>query len=104
MGTRIEDFSTELCLEFFSYLNVRDRFNAFFNLNQRLNQILLSHENRISWKDADQDAQYLLKHVLPVLPDRNRVVALRLENFRKVRSLHSDARSRIGRLITTSFR
>lgn len=87
MVTRIEQFSTELWLEVFSYLNVRHQFNAFYDLNQRFNQILFSHRHQIAWKNADADAQHLLEHVLPFLTKREQIAALQLENMKGVRSL-----------------
>ena len=84
MRSKIEHLSVELWLEILGYLKFRHQFNAFFNLNSKLNQILLSYPTKISCKNNDEDAQYLLKNILPYLTHRNNVTGLRLENTNKV--------------------
>jgi hypothetical protein len=84
MSNKIEYLATELWLEIFSYLKPRHQFNAFYNLNKRLNQILFSYRTQISWKNNDEDAQYLFKYILPHLTHREDITGLRLENTNKV--------------------
>ena len=89
MSNKIEDLSIELWLEIFSYLKIRHQFSAFFHLNKRLNQILFSYRTQISWKNNDEDAQYLLKYILPYLTHREDITGLRLENTKKVNKFFS---------------
>jgi hypothetical protein len=91
MFTKLEDLPTELWLEIFTYMNIRDQFNAFFNLNKRLNQILFSNRYQISCKDNDDDTQYLLQHVLPYLTHREDTTRLRLENTNKVSFINKES-------------
>ncbi|CAF1276754.1 unnamed protein product [Rotaria sordida] len=84
MYSKIEDLSIELWLEIFTYLKIRHQFNTFFNLNKRLNQILLSYQSHITLKNNDEDTQYILKYVSPYLIHRENVTGLRLENTNKV--------------------
>ncbi len=84
MSSKIEDLAIELWLEIFSYLKIRHQFSAFFDLNKRLNQILFSYRTQISWKNNDEDAQYLFKYILPYLTHREDITGLRLENTKKV--------------------
>ena len=48
------------------------------------NQILFSYRTQISWKNNDEDAQYLFKYILPYLTHRDGVTELRLENTKRV--------------------
>ncbi|CAF2125395.1 unnamed protein product [Rotaria magnacalcarata] len=84
MNSKIEDLSTELWLEIFAYLKIRQQFNAFFGLNKRLNQTLLSYRTHISWRNNDEDAQHLLAHVLPYMTHPKNVTGLRLENTKRI--------------------
>jgi hypothetical protein len=85
--TVIEDLPSELWLDIFAYLNIRDRFNGFFNLNTRLNAFLLNYHYHISLKNNDENSQYLFEHILPQLPHSKYVSSLRLENINKVSCL-----------------
>jgi hypothetical protein len=85
MYRKIEDLSIELWLEIFSYLNILHQFNAFFNLNKRLNQILFSYRTQINCKNNDENTQYLFKHILPYLTHPENVTGLRLENTNNVK-------------------
>lgn len=87
MASQIEDLSVELWLEIFSHLRVHHQFKAFFNLNKRLNDILFSYRSHISYKNNDEDCQYLFSKILPSLPRREDVTGLRLEKTKKVRSI-----------------
>jgi hypothetical protein len=82
--TIIEDLSSELWLDIFVYLNIRDQFNGFFNLNQRLQQLLLDYHYYISLKNNDENSQYLAEYILPQLPHPEYISTLRLENVDKV--------------------
>ncbi|CAF1216010.1 unnamed protein product [Rotaria sp. Silwood1] len=84
MYSKIEDLSIELWLEIFTYLKIRHQFNAFFNLNKRFNQILLSYQNHFTLKNNNEDTQYLLKYVIPYLTHHNNVSGLRLEKTNKI--------------------
>jgi hypothetical protein len=83
MYSKIEDLAIELWLEIFSYLKTQHQFNAFFNLNKRLNEILFSYRTRIICKNNDEDTQYLFKYILPYLAHQENVTELRLENTTK---------------------
>lgn len=83
--TIIEDLSIELWLDIFGYLNIRDRFNGFLNLNQQLNQLLFNYHYHISLKNNDEDNQYLLEHILRKLSNPDYVSSLRLENIKEMR-------------------
>ncbi|CAF3076733.1 unnamed protein product [Rotaria socialis] len=83
-NSKIEDLSTELWLEIFAYLKIRQQFHAFYGLNKRFNQTLLSFRTHISWRNNDKDAQHLLAHVLPYMTHPKNVTGLRLENTRRV--------------------
>lgn len=87
MHTKIEDLAIELWLEIFPYLRIHHQFNAFFNLNIRINQILFSYRTYINCKNDDEDTQYLLKYILPNSSNRENVSALRLEKPKHVRNL-----------------
>jgi hypothetical protein len=82
--TLIEDLSSELWFDIFAYLNIREQFNGFFNLNRRINQLLLTDHYYISLKNNDENSQYLLEHVLAQLPHPEYISSLRLENIKKV--------------------
>lgn len=85
MGTRIEDLSNELWLDVFNYLNLYEQFKAFSDLNKRLNAILFSYRNHVSYNNNDKNSQYLLTKLLPSLPRREEVTSLRLEKTKTVR-------------------
>ncbi|CAF2713658.1 unnamed protein product [Rotaria sp. Silwood2] len=102
MHSKIEYLSIELWLEIFTYLKIRHQFNAFFNLNKRLNRILLSYQVHFTLKNNDEDTQYLLKYVLPYLTQQENVTGLRLENTNKV-DLISNAKSLYFPRLTTLF-
>ncbi|CAF3368406.1 unnamed protein product, partial [Rotaria sp. Silwood2] len=81
--TTIEDLPTELWLDTFTYLNIQEQFNEFFNLNQRINQLLLNYHRHINLKSNDDNSQYLFEHILPQLPHPESISNLRLENINK---------------------
>lgn len=85
MGTRIEDLSNELWLDVFNYLNLYEQFKAFSDLNKRLNAILFSYRNHVSYNNNDKNSQCLLTKLLPSLPRREEVTSLRLEKTKTVR-------------------
>ncbi len=87
MSSKIEDLAIELWLEIFSYLKICEQFNAFFNLNKRLNQILFSYRTQISLKNNDEDSQYLFKDIIPYLTHPENLTGLRLENTNSVRKI-----------------
>ena len=82
----IEDLPFELWLDIFCYLNIRDQFNGFFNLNKKVNQLLLNYYYYISLKNNDENSNYILEHILPQLPHPECISSLRLENINKVSS------------------
>ncbi|UJR32019.1 hypothetical protein I4U23_019488 [Adineta vaga] len=84
MSSTIEDLAVELWFDIFLYLKISDQFQAFFNLNKRLNDILLVSPTKISCKNDDEEAQYLLRYVLPNLTHRYYVTGLRLEAINKI--------------------
>lgn len=84
MCSKFETLAIELWLEIFSYLKIRDQYNAFHGLNRRFNQFLLSNHSYISLKHGDKDTQYVIEHVLPYLTNRERVNGLRLEKIKNV--------------------
>ena len=86
MPTGIEDLPVELCLEVFTYLDVRYQFQAFARLNTRLDRILLSHRHTIKWRDNNEDSQLLLEHVLHLPAVRENIVNVWLENTKTVSS------------------
>ena len=81
----IEDLPSELWLDIFTYLNIRDQLNGFFNLNTRINHFLLHYYYHLSLKNNDENSQYLFEHILPKLPSSEYISSLRLENINKVR-------------------
>jgi len=87
MCRKIEDLPIELWLEIFPYLNIIHQFNAFFNVNKRINQILFSYRTQINCKNNDENTQYLFKHILPYLTHSENVTDLRLENTNDVRKI-----------------
>lgn len=87
MCSTIEDLAIELWLEIFNYLKLVHQFNAFFNLNKRLNQILFSYRSHIISKNNDEDSQYLFTHILPFLTHREGVTKLKFENTNKVNQI-----------------
>jgi hypothetical protein len=87
MYSKIEDLAIELWLEIFSYLKLTHQFNAFSNLNKRINQILFSYRTHLSSKNNDEDSQYLFTYILPCLTHRENVTCLKLENTNKVTQL-----------------
>lgn len=75
----IEDLPPELWLDFFSYLNIQDRFKGFFNLNTRINKFLLNYHYYLSLQSNDENSQYLLDYILPQLPHPEYISSLRLD-------------------------
>ncbi|CAF0880774.1 unnamed protein product [Adineta ricciae] len=84
MSTTIEHLPVEIWFQTFVYLKASDRFEAFSNLNKRLDDILLASQTKISLKSHDNEAYYLLRHVLPKLTHRQYVTGLRLERTNKI--------------------
>ncbi|CAF1144107.1 unnamed protein product [Adineta ricciae] len=84
MSTTIEHLPVEIWFQTFAYLKTFDRFKTFSNLNKRLDDILLASQTKISLKNHDDEAYYLLRHVLPKLTHRQYVTGLRLENTNKI--------------------
>lgn len=84
MASQIEDLSIELWLEMFSYLKLQHQFKAFSDLNKRLDAILFSYRNYLTYKNNDDDCQYLFTRLLPFLQRREEVTSLRLEKTKKV--------------------
>ncbi|CAF1104740.1 unnamed protein product [Rotaria sordida] len=82
--TIIEDLPTELWLDIFTYLNIKEQFNGFFNLNQRINQFLLNYYYHVNLKNNDENSQYLFEYILSQLPHLESISNLRLENINKV--------------------
>ena len=87
MSTTIEHLPVEIWFQTFVYLKASDRFKAFSNLNKRLDDILLASQTKISLKNHDDEAYYLLRHVLPKLTHRQYVTGLRLERTNKVSTM-----------------
>ncbi|CAF4828382.1 unnamed protein product, partial [Rotaria sp. Silwood1] len=81
--TMMEDLPIELWLDIFTYLNIQERFNGFFNLNQRINRILFNYHHHINLKDNDENSQFLFEHILPQLPHPQSISSLRLQNINK---------------------
>ncbi|CAF1393612.1 unnamed protein product [Rotaria sp. Silwood1] len=82
--TMMEDLPIELWLDIFTYLNIQERFNGFFNLNQRINRILFNYHHHINLKDNDENSQFLFEHILPQLPHPQSISSLRLQNINKM--------------------
>jgi len=80
----IEDIPCELWLDTFIYLNIQQRFNGFFNLNQRINQLLMNYQYYLSLKNNDENSQYVFQHILPQLSHPEYILRLRLENIKQV--------------------
>lgn len=56
-STRLEDIPNELVVQIFNYLDLRDVFLAFSNLNSRFNQLIRPFENlRLILSDNHQDS------------------------------------------------
>lgn len=87
MYTKLEDLVTELWLEIFPYLNIHDQFKALYNLNTRLNQILLLYRTKISCKSDDKTTECLFKYILPFQINRTNVSTLKLERTKRVRKM-----------------
>ncbi|CAF4097087.1 unnamed protein product, partial [Rotaria sordida] len=81
--TIIEDLPTELWLDIFTYLNIKEQFNGFYNLNQRINQFLLNYHYHVNLKNNDENSQYLFEYILSQLPHLESISNLRLENINK---------------------
>jgi hypothetical protein len=82
--TIMEDLPCELWLDIFVYLNIRERFDGFFGLNKRINQLLMNYHYYINLKNNDETSQYLFEHSLPQLSYPELISSLRLENIKKV--------------------
>ncbi|CAF0810024.1 unnamed protein product [Adineta steineri] len=80
----LEDLPSELWLDIFTYLNTRDQYNGFYNLNTKINQFLLSYHYHISLKHNDENSEYLCEHVLPDLTHSKYISSLRLENINQM--------------------
>ncbi|CAF1146341.1 unnamed protein product [Rotaria sordida] len=82
--TILEDLPTELWLDIFTYLNIKEQFNGFYNLNQRINQFLLNYHYHVNLKNNDENSQYLFEYILSQLPHLESISNLRLENINKM--------------------
>lgn len=80
----MEDLPCELWLDIFSYLNIREQFNEFFNLNKRINELLNDFHYYISLRNNDENSQYIFQNILPQLSYPEYISSLRLENIHRV--------------------
>lgn len=83
----MESLPGEIVIEIFNYLNLREKFHGFWNLNFRLNQLLIHSQYHLSLKNDDQNSEHILRNLLPILLNPQLVLHLRLENLKKVRNL-----------------
>ncbi|CAF4427043.1 unnamed protein product, partial [Adineta steineri] len=71
-------------LDIFTYLNTRDQYNGFYNLNTKINQFLLDYYYHINLKHNDENSEYLCEHVLSHLTHSRYISSLRLENINQM--------------------
>ena len=82
MKMNLESLANELLLDIFEFLNNRHLLHAFYNLNHRFNNLLLTHFQTSQYLDfysiAKCDFDIVSQEYIPLVA--NQITALRLSN------------------------